>query len=191
MLMKTCLTTVALFAAGSLHSLLSAPVSAAQVSMARSEAALPAPINELLKAKFSQWRPKQVSDVDAHDRQLWLKAHEKECPGIAVGYFESADRLSYAALLVPKSEPRGGYKIVVISKGPTGDAYTWRLLDHADGQTYSGLVISKAEPGLYSDFELTESIQTKLDGVYVEWIEKGAQLYYWSGDRYRKLQLSD
>ena len=191
MLMKTCLTTVALFAAGSLHSLLSAPVSAAQVSMACSEAALPALINELLKAKFPQWRPKQVSDVDAHDRQLWLKTHEKECPGIAVGHFESADRLSYATLLVPKSEPRGGYKIVVISKGPTGDAYTWRLLDHADGQTYLGLVISKAEPGLYSDFELTESIQTKLDGVYVEWIEKGAQLYYWSGDRYRKLQLSD
>ena len=80
---------------------------------------------------------------------------------------------------------------MVITKGPTGDAYTWKLLDHADGQTYSGLVISKAEPGLYSDFELTESIQTKLDGVYVEWIEKGAQLYYWSVDRYRKLQLSD
>jgi hypothetical protein len=190
--MKTCLMTVALFAAGSLPSLLSAPVSAAQASMACGEAALPAPINELLKAKFPQWRPKQVSDMDAYDQQLWLKAaHEKECPGIAVGHFESADRLSYATLLVPKSEPSGGYKIVVISKGPAGDAYTWRLLDHADGQTYSGLVISKAEPGLYSDFELTRSIQTKLDGIYVEWMEKGTLLYYWSGGRYHKLQLSD
>ena len=100
----------------------------------------------------------------------------KACPGITIGHFESAKELSYAFLLVPKSEPTGGYKIVVFSKGPTGDAYAWKLLDHADGETYSGLVISKADPGKYSDFEGTKSIQTKLDGVYVEWMEKGAVL---------------
>jgi hypothetical protein len=128
----------------------------------------------------------------ADDQQLWLKAaHEKECPGIAIGHFETVDKLSYAILLVPKSEPSGGHKIVVITKGPTGDAYTWKLLDHAEGQTYSGLVISKAEPGKYSDWENTKSIQMKLDGIYVEWMEKGAQLYYWSGGRYHKLQVSD
>jgi hypothetical protein len=79
----------------------------------------------------------------------------------------------------------------VFSKGPTGDAYAWRLLDHADGETYSGMVISKAEPGKYSDVEGTKSIQTKLDGVYLEWMEKGAVLYYWSAGRYHRLRVSD
>jgi hypothetical protein len=129
--------------------------------------------------------------MDADDQQLWSKAHEKECPGIAIGHFQDANGFSYAALLVPRSEPSGGYKLVVFSKGSNGDVYTWKLLDHADGQTYSGLVISKAEPGKYSYFERTKSIQTKLDGVYVEWMEKGAQLYYWRAGHYQKLQVSD
>ena len=154
-------------------------------------AALPAPVSELLASKFPEWRPKQLSDLESDDRGLWLKAHPHECPGIAIGHFESADKVSYAALVVPKSESTAGYKIVVFGKGPTGDTYVWKLLDHADGQTYSGLVISKAEPGKYSDFERTKSIQTKLDGLYVEWIEKGADLYYWSAGRYHKLRVSD
>jgi len=118
-------------------------------------------------------------------------ANQKECPGIAVGHFENAEGFSYAILLVPKSEPRGGYKIVVFTKGSTGAAYGWKLLDQAKGQTYSGLVISKAPPGKYSDFENRKTVEIKLDGVYVEWMEKGARLYYWSGGRYRKLQVSD
>jgi len=45
-----------------------------------------------LNAKFSEWRPKQVSDADADDQQLWLTAvRGKECPGIAVGHFETAE----------------------------------------------------------------------------------------------------
>jgi hypothetical protein len=188
--MKTCLTAVGLLASVGLLSLSSAPVSAAQVSTPCGEVALPAPINDVLKAKFPQWRPKQTSDLGSDDQQLWLKAHEKECPGIAIGHFESAGELSYAILLVPQSEPTSGYKIVVFSKGPTGDAYSWKLLDHAEGQS-DGLVISKAEPGKYSDFERMKTIQTKLDGVYVEWIEKGAILYHWSAGRYHKLRVSD
>jgi len=167
-------------------------MAAAQSSSPCDEAVLPATVTELLKEKFPHWRPKQVSDIDADNRQLWLEGPNAEaCPGIAIGHFESAKELSYALLLVPKSEPTGGYKVVVFSKSPTADAYTWKLLDHADGETFSGLVISKADPGKYSDFERTKSIQTKLDGVYVEWMEKGAVLYYWSAGRYHRLQVSD
>lgn len=190
--MKTSFMTITVLGLASLLSLFSAPVSASQASSACSETALPTSVNELLKTKFPQWRPKQVSDMDPDDQQLWLKsAHEKECPGIAIGHFENASELSYAILLVPKSEPSGGHKILVFSKGLAKDAYTWRLLDHAEGETYSGLVIFKAPPGKYSSWENTKSIQLKLDGVYVEWMEKGAQLYYWSGGRYHKLQVSD
>ena len=172
--------------------LITVPMSAAQGSSPCDVSALPIQISEVLKSKFAQWRPKRLSDMEADDRQLWSKGpNGKACPGIAIGHFESAKELSYAVLLVSQTEPTGGYKILVFSKGPSVDAYAWKLLDHADGETYSGLVISKAEPGKYSDFERTKSIQTKLDGVYVEWIEKGAVLYYWSTGRYRRLPVSD
>jgi hypothetical protein len=130
--------------------------------------------------------------MDADDQQLWLKGrHGKECPAIAIGHFESADSLSYALLLVPQSNARGGHKIMVFSKDAAKGVYAWRLLDHAEGQTYSGLVISKAEPGKYEDWEGKKTIQLRLDGLYVEWMEKGAQLYYWRAGRYHKHQVSD
>jgi len=39
------------------------------------------------------------------------------------------------------------------------------LLDHRSGQTCSCLVISKTEPGKYSDWENKRSVQLKLDGI--------------------------
>lgn len=188
--MKPSLTRFALFAIIALVNLNPPGVSASQVSAVCDEITLPAQVNELLRVRFSGWRPKSVSDIDADDRQLWLKAHDKECPGIVVGRFENGDP-SYATLLVPKEAPTGGYKLVVFSRDPKGNTYGWKLLDHADGQTYSGLVISKAKPGKYSDYGDAKSVQTSLDGVYLEWIEKGAQLYYWSSGRYHRLQVSD
>jgi hypothetical protein len=52
-------------------------------------------------------------------------------------------------------------------------------------------VISIAPPGKYSDFEGVKSVEVKLNGIYVVWLEKGAQLFYWSGGRYHRLQISD
>jgi hypothetical protein len=167
-------------------------MSGAQLTSSCSDAAVPGPIRELLKSEFSQWRPKQITDMDADDQQLWLSgSNGKDCPGIAIGHFENMGSLSYAILLVPRSNPTGGYKIVVFDKKTGEDGYTWVLLDHAEEETYSGLVISRARPGKYADWEGKKSIQVKTDAVYVEWMEKGAQLYYWSAGRYHKLQVSD
>jgi hypothetical protein len=152
---------------------------------------LPAPITELLTSQFPEWRPKQLSDLESDDRQLWLKAHPQECPGIAVGHYQPGDELSYAVFLVPKSDPTNGYQLIVVGKKAAQAAYNWKLLDRAKGQAYSGIVVSTAKPGNYSDFEDTKSVVTKLDGIYLEWIEKGAVLYYWSNGHYLKLRVSD
>jgi len=168
------------------------PISTAQGPSRCSRVSLPPPVSEMLKSKFAEWRPKQLSDMEADDQQLWLNGPNGEgCPGIAIGHLESAENLSYALLLVSKSNPSGGHKIVVFSKDLTKGVYISRLLDHAEGQTYSGLVISKVGPGKYDDSERTRSAKLNLDGLLVEWMEKGALLYYWSGGRYRTLQVSD
>ena len=186
------LALLALVATSLLSTAPRAPVVAAQELPKSGKAALAVPVDTLLKAKFPQWRPKQLSDMGADDQQLWSNGpNAKESPGIAMGHFEFPDELSYAVLLVRKSNPSGGYKLLVFSKGPTKDAFTWKLLDHAEGQTCSCLVISKTEPGKYSDWENKRSVQLKLDGIQVEWMEKGAQLYYWSESGYRTLQVSD
>ena len=75
---------------------------------------------------------------------------------------------------------------------PAGNGYAATLIDQADGEySSSGLVISKVPPGKYSDFEDRASASVKLDAVNVEWIEKGAVLYYRAKGKYRKIQTSD
>ena len=166
-------------------------VARAQNSDPCADSSLPSPVVELIKRKFSGWRPKQIADLGPDDRQLWLKPHRNDCPGIAVGHFESSEQVTYAVLLVPQSNPTGGYKLLVFNKMPSGDAYVWKLLGHADTATYSGTVIETAPPGHYEDYEDARiSVTTKLDGFYMEWIEKGAILYYWSASRYKTMSVS-
>jgi hypothetical protein len=169
-----------------------APPKQIQRAVVCDSSALPVPAQELLTAKFSQWRPKLVSDMDADDQQLWLTAADgKKCPGIVAGHFEFGEQTSYAVLLVPKSKPTEGYKVGVLTKNVASEDYVWKLIDHAATQAYSGLIISKAPPGRYSDLEGNKSIQIKLDGIKVEWLEKGAVLFFWSAGKYQRIVVSD
>jgi hypothetical protein len=153
---------------------------------------MPTQVREILRNKFAGWRPKQLSDLGADDQKSWLQSPSgKSCPVIAIGHFESSKNLSYAVLLLHNSQPTQGYKIVVFSKPADGDTYTSNLLDHSDSEPDSALVISKAAPVKFPDLENGKSIRTNLDGVIVEWLEKGAVLYYWSADRYRRVVISD
>ncbi len=164
----------------------------AQTTMACDSTALPAAARDLLALKFSQWRPKVTSDLGADDQQLWLSATKgKACPGLVSGHFETSDAVSYALLLVPKSKTDAGYRVIVLRKRETDNSYDLKLVDHGDAQADNGIVISKVAPGKYSDWEDKKSIQLKLDGLLVEWMEKGAFLYYWSAGQYRHIQTSD
>jgi hypothetical protein len=108
-----------------------------------------------------------------------------------MGHFEQPDRVAYAILLVPQTGHTASYKVIVLSKA--SDQYALSTLDHAEGSTYSdsGLVISKEPHGTYSEFGDTRSVQLKLDGVNVEWLEKSSVLYYWSRGKYQSMQTSD
>jgi hypothetical protein len=189
--MKTCFTTLLLLIAAGLPSAIPGLISAAQTSAVCGEAVLPAPINELLKAKFARWKPERVSDLYADDQKYWSDAHPNDCPGIAVGHFESEGNLSYAVVLVPVSGQLGGYQILVFSKGLNTEVYAWKVLEHAEGKDKFAPVISKVPPGKYVGFDDTKSVRLKLDGVNVEWIEKSSLIYYWLGGRYHQIWTSD
>lgn len=155
--------------------------------------ALPSEGKSLVSKTFPGWRLKRTSDLAEYDRQVWAKAHPKECPGIAVGHFEASGQAAYGLLLVPKSGAETGYKIVVLSRSTNADHYSVRVLDHTEGQpgAGSGLVLSKVPPGEYSGFDTTQSVRLTLDALEAEWIEKSSVLYFWKNGRYRTLQTSD
>jgi hypothetical protein len=173
----------------SLLGLLSAPSLLAQEIQPCGKVDLPLPIVETIKTKFPGWRPKDIVDLGTDDRQLWLKAHPKGCPGIAVGHYKSAGMLSYAVLLVPQSRPTGGYRILVFSKAPQGPSYSSTVLAHADTDIQPGMVIATAPPAKYPSFDDLKSVTLKRDGLYVEVIEKGIELYFWTGSKYSSIQI--
>jgi len=144
----------------------------------------------VVSEKFPGWRVKAVSDLEGYDRELWLKEHPKECPGIAVGHFEDPSQAAYALLLLPKSAVPGGYKLLVVAKAAGGDKYVVRVLDEEQGSD-AGLVISKVPPGKQTGFDTTQSVRLKLDGFEAEWLEKSSVLYYWRNGKYQTLETSD
>lgn len=154
---------------------------------------LPVQAQRLISKTFPGWRIKMASDLESYDKQLWDKAHPKECPGLAIGHFQTPDQTAYALLLVPKSGVNDGSKILVLAKSEKVDVYSVKMLDHAEQEpgSSSGLVISKVPPGEFSGFDTSQSVTLKTDGIEAEWIEKSSILYYWKNDRYRKLQTSD
>ncbi|HEY2819637.1 MAG TPA: hypothetical protein VGJ06_01245 [Candidatus Acidoferrum sp.] len=167
-------------------------MSAAPEPVSCDTAAMPAQVREMLRNKFAGWRPKQLSDMSVEDQKSWLASPSgKFCPGIAIGHFENSKDLSYAVLLLHKSEPTHGYKIIVFSKQADGDIYTSNLLELSDSEPDSALVISKVAPGKFPDLETEKSVRTTLDGVIVESLEKGAVLYYWSESHCRRIIISD
>ena len=175
----------------SLGTLVLMAASSVRAQIANPCADMPSPILKLIQTKFSGWTAEQLSELGSEDQQLWVKAHGNQCPGTAVGHFESSDRLTYALLLVRHSNPTGGYKIVVFNRVPNRDAYAWKLVDHWDTSTYGAVVLSKVPPGHYSDYEdVRISVTTKLDGVLLEFIERGAMLYYWTASRYKYVRIS-
>lgn len=188
MLVRTSLK-IALLSVAGFVSLTPAPVSATETSIACGAGVLPASVGELLKIKFPLWRPREVSDLGSDDRKLWLKAHGGKCPGVAVGHFQSTDKLSYAVLLVRRSDPNDGYKIVIIAESPRINNYNSTILDHSDKETNSGMVLSTAPPGKYPSFDGLKSVTIKRDGLYAEVIEKGVELYFWSGSKYNSIEL--
>lgn len=150
---------------------------------------LPTGVEQLLKQKYPAWRPKTVSDLEAYDQKLWLETNPHSCPGIAIGDFEQPNQSAYAILLVPNLESSSGYKIIIAVRATDANNYDLRLLDN--GKADSGLVISRERPGKYMGFDETTSITLKLDGLNVEWLEKGSALYYYSTGSYHQLQTSD
>lgn len=151
---------------------------------------LPRQLREHVRSEFPGWRPKELSDLQSDDQQLWSNARPNECPGAVAGHFSNEKTVSCAILLVPESRPESGFKLLVSGNKP-GHLYQFTVLDHDDKLGGQGMVISRVEPGKYTDFESTRSVRIKLDAINVEWLEKEALLYYWSEGRYQTLQTSD
>jgi hypothetical protein len=158
-------------------------------------AALPHEIQAKLDKNYPDWQPEKLENLDEDDRKFWTEAHPNDCPGIAIGHFESKTELSYALLLVSKPErKRPGLRILVFSRPAPSEPYVMHLVSKWDTGTFyegSDQVIATVPPGHYEEVVGPKKVQIDLDGIWYEVMEKGAILYYWKNGRYHELTTSD
>jgi hypothetical protein len=156
---------------------------------------LPREIQTKLEKNYPDWQPERIENLYEADRRFWTEAHPNDCPGIAIGHFESKTELSYALLLVSKPErKRPGLRILAFSRvGPSAE-YAMRVISKYDtGDFYEGSdqVIATAPAGHYEEAQGPKKVDIDLDGISYEVMEKGAILYYWKNGRYHGLATSD
>ena len=158
-------------------------------------AVLPSEIQTKLEKSYPDWQPERIENLYEDDRQFWIKAHPNDCPGIAIGHFESKTELSYALLLVSKPDRKlPGLRILVFSRPGPSAPYVAHLVSKWDTGTFyegSDQVIATVPAGHYEEAIGPKKVQTDLDGIWYEVMEKGAILYYWKNGRYHELVTSD
>ncbi len=156
---------------------------------------LPEEIQTKLEKSYSDWQPERLEHLDAEDRKLWTNAHPNDCPGIAIGHFELKNELSYALLLVSKPDrKRQGFRVVAFARtGPSATYIPHLVTKWNDGLYYynSDQVIATVPPSRYAEAMGPKTVQTDLDSILCETLEKGAAVYYWKKGRYHELITSE
>jgi hypothetical protein len=152
---------------------------------------LPPELQTELAKTYPDSQPERLENLSEYYRQSWLKEHPNDCPGIAIGHFESKSEISYAFFLVPRPERKHpGASIVVFSRvRPTAPFVPHLVFKWDAGGFYdhSDLVISKVAAGKYGD----PQVLIDLDGIMYEAMEQASSLYYWKNGRYQVLSISD
>ena len=156
---------------------------------------LPREIQTKLEKNYPDWQPERIENLYKDDRRFWTEAHPNDCPGIAIGHFESKTELSYGLLLVSKPDrKRPGLRILVFSHPAPSTPYVVHSLSKWDTGTFcegSDQVIATVPAGRYEEVMGPKKVQTDLDSIAYEVMGKGSVLYYWKNGRYHELATSD
>jgi hypothetical protein len=151
--------------------------------------ALPSDIQTRLKSDFGSWKIQQLADLSQRARERWKSEVPSQCPGIAIGYFESAKTLSYAILLVPAGHADVGYRLVVLSQKAGHRAYETTVVGKLDQNGAANYFIHTTPISKFFDEPSRNKFQARgVDGILLvdsAENEYGVEVYFWSGGRYR------
>ena len=150
---------------------------------------LPSDIQSRLKEEYGSWKIQEPADLSPRAHERWESEKPLECPGIAVGHFESAKTPSYAILLVPTGHADAGYRFLVFSQKAGQAAYESTLVEKLNQNGAANYFIHRTPIGKFFDEPSRKKFQAHtVDGILVvdsAENEYGVEVYFWSGGRYR------
>lgn len=150
---------------------------------------LPPVIQHHLKEEYGSWKIQEATDLSPRARGRWNSEKPLACPGIAVGYFESAQTPSYALLLVPMGHADADYRFVVFSQRPGQPDYEPRTLDKLDQGGAANYFVRGMRIGKFFDEASKQKFHARTADVILLFDsaekEYEVDVYYWSEGRYR------
>lgn len=169
-------------------------MSSAHATSACNLTALPLELQQRLKTEFSSWKIQDAGDLKGNAKDRWQSEKPLSCPGIAIGKFESATRISYALLLVLLSSPDSAYRFLVFT--PKTEAQGGLIiLESSDAPgAANGFVRTIALTKVFSaDWKRKPNVAGP-DGIL--FVDAGtdqyeADVYFWSGGKYHHEPIDD
>jgi hypothetical protein len=149
---------------------------------------LPEKLRSEITKKFRSSKIEETSDLAPEYREMWVKAHSSDCPGVAVGKYKGAGRSLFGVLLVSTDPAKPGAKLLVVDPA-SGNRFL--VLETVGIATASPNVIYTLPPGAYADPEGGQKVRIPYDGVVLEQLEVGSILYYYRAGTFHKLILSE
>jgi hypothetical protein len=151
---------------------------------------LPLNVQNRLKADFGSWRLQEPENLSDPAREIWTGKKPSGCPGIAVGFFQTAKEPSYAALLVPADHHDSGYRFVVFNRQPGQTAYEMTVVEKSDHHGASDHCIQKVPISEFFSGESKGKFQVQaIEAILM--VDSGEQeyeadIYFWSNGRFRR-----
>ncbi|HTV84463.1 MAG TPA: hypothetical protein VME63_03615 [Dyella sp.] len=139
-----------------------------------------------LRKNYPGWQVVRLEDLRSEDRDLWVKQHGIDCPGIFEAHLKSQTYKSFVLTIFKKNRELQQI-LLIVDEGKGSHPVT--VLDGPRKVAYLS-VVSKMSPGAYWGVD-GRKVDVSLDSVLYEAIEAGSTLYYFRDGRFSYISVSE
>ena len=145
---------------------------------------LPAKMKLLLERSYGAWTIQNEGLLSKTARERWSAEMPLACPGAVAGAFFPGRSPEYVFLLVPLKREDSGYRVIAV-----GDESRAEVIESWDGEGSSNYFLQKVRTADYFSREKAKKFQPQSKDSFLlidsAEHEYGADLYFWTGGRFR------
>ena len=148
---------------------------------------LPTGLQEQISSRYPGVHVVTLTDMDEYDRNLYLRDHDSQCPGLAAVDFYGDGKPTLALVLLRDDAKGRRAELVVARKLQNG----WEISSLDTAEAAPVPVVWGEKPGKYDDVQGQKTITATKPVIVLCGYESWAILYAWTGKRVEKIWISD
>jgi hypothetical protein len=154
-------------------------------AQSKDDCSFPSGLQDEITKRFPKTKLLRLTDLSAHDRNLFQKEHGNRCPGFVKVDFYGDGKPTFALVLISMETPKKTAELIVATQIAGG--WDIHLLEKTDGAP----VVWSQGPGTYTDVYGQKTIHSANRVIVLCGYESWAILYAWTGKTADKVWLSD